>query len=89
MTVREDARWIQRILSGLLAAILGACGGDVALLPAAQGSNPIMGDLVKPQYACFRNPADPRRSACCTGSGCSHVANPSLPKLRAAVMRGP
>jgi hypothetical protein len=82
MAARGGPRWIPILGSLLLGTALASCGGDPGNAPAAPGPSPIMGDLMKAEYACMRNPADPRRAECCTGGICSRVASPALPKLR-------
>jgi len=74
--------WASIVAIGALVAVLATCGGDVGSLPFdSTRPNPLMGDLTKAQYACMRNPADPRRAACCdpnTGK-CSKVVSVALP----------
>jgi len=67
---------------GALVAVLATCGGEAGSVPGDfSAPNPLMGDLVKAQYACMRNPADPRRVACCDpdGGSCARVVSASLP----------
>jgi hypothetical protein len=85
MAVPRRLWWATIVAVGALVAVLATCGGEAGSVPGdAAIPNPLMGDLMKPQYACMRNPADPRRAACCdpnTGS-CSRVVSAALPPAR-------
>ena len=81
MTAPRGLWWASIVAVGALVAVLATCGGEAGSVPGGSSPNPLMGDLMKPQYACMRNPADPRRAACCdpnTGS-CSRVVSAALP----------
>ena len=82
MAVPRGLWWASIAAAGALVAVLSTCGGEAGSVPGdPTRPNPLMGDLTKAQYACMRNPADPRRAACCdpnTGS-CSRVVSAALP----------